>query len=168
MKYKNNRNKRIWAVILCAAMFASLLPVSAFAEEAPAAQKLILDCPYAAEGAERVAHVHNEDCYDENGELVCPLPVILPHEHTDDCYEYVTELVCGLEETDGHIHGPECYEPVRELACGREEITEEHVHGPGCFVEVIVSVKRAISTQQPCSTTAPRIWTSSMRRPSVL
>ena len=45
-------------------MFASLLPVSAFAEEAPAAQKLILDCPFAAEGAERVAHVHNEDCFD--------------------------------------------------------------------------------------------------------
>lgn len=94
----------------------------------------VLDCHYTGNGA----HTHNEDCYDENGTLVCPLPEKSLHEHTADCYEEHRELICGLDEDESHTHTDDCYLITQELVCGLEEVTEEHVHGPGCFRTVLV------------------------------
>ena len=47
--------------------------------------------------ADYLVHVHNDDCYDQNGRLVCPLEEIKPHKHTDECFEERRVLVCGLE-----------------------------------------------------------------------
>ena len=76
--------------------------------------EVVLDCHVAGD----VAHTHNVDCYNSDGELVCPLPERPSHTHTDACYNEEGELACGLDE-----------------------LTSEHVHGPGCFVTVTVPDK---------------------------
>ena len=75
-----------------------------------------------------VAHEHNDNCYDEDGELRCPLPELELHEHDDSCYEEMAALVCNELESDGHIHDASCYERVRdeEPSCGIENDTHEH------------------------------------------
>ena len=94
---------------------------------------------------------------DENGNVVCQLPVIKAHEHTDDCYQipevnesaedvhvhdescYTTErgeLTCQLEETEGYSHGESCYEKG-ELVCQLNE-QEEHTHAPECYEIILI------------------------------
>lgn len=94
----------------------------------------VLDCHVSG----NVAHTHNEDCYDEEGNLVCTLPEVALHTHTDECYEISRNLICGLEESEEHTHTDECYEETRTLICGLEEVTEEHVHDDSCFRTVTV------------------------------
>lgn len=98
-------------------------------------EEQILTCPVT----DVVAHTHDVDCYDADGNLVCTLPERELHTHTDDCYTEVRELTCGMEESDEHVHTDECYTVTQELTCGQEEITEEHVHGPGCFTTITVN-----------------------------
>ncbi len=79
-----------------------------------------------------VAHVHNDDCYDEDGELVCPLEERELHQHTEECYTLELVLVCGEEESEGHTHTEECYTRVRgELICDNED--EDHEHDDNCY-----------------------------------
>lgn len=86
-----------------------------------------------------VAHTHDETCYDANGALVCELPEIKPHTHDESCYTL----------PQPHVHDESCYERVRgELICtesteAAEEATdvqicelpedENHTHGEGCY-----------------------------------
>ena len=94
--------------------------------------------------ADFFAHIHNDDCYDSNGHLVCPLPEIKPHRHTEDCYSTGRVLACGLPESDGHQHTADCYTPVRgDLICelSTEPVLDEqgnvlqegHVHTDECY-----------------------------------
>lgn len=69
-------------------------------------QEMVLDCHYDGNGA----HTHNADCYDADGNLVCPLP-----------------------ERELHTHDDSCYADGQTLTCGKDEVVEEHVHGAGCF-----------------------------------
>lgn len=69
----------------------------------------VLDCHYIG----NVAHTHNQDCFDEDGNLVCPLRERELHSHTEDCYDDKGNLICG-----------------------KEELLEEHIHGDGCFVTI--------------------------------
>ncbi|MBR3317777.1 MAG: Cna B-type domain-containing protein [Atopobiaceae bacterium] len=71
----------------------------------------VLDCKETG----IVAHTHNADCYDQDGNLVCPLP-----------------------ERPVHLHGPDCYADDGSLVCGQEETEGEHVHGSGCFRQIEV------------------------------
>lgn len=89
----------------------------------------VLTCPVT----QTVAHTHNEDCYDADGNLVCSLPELELHTHTDECYAEKRELTCGKEESEEHTHTEDCYTVTRELTCDKDEVTEEHVHGLGCF-----------------------------------
>ncbi len=100
-------------------------------------------------------HTHDDDCYDENGKLICELLQLEEHRHNkdcfktveltseeiaalnagaklhihhDDCYDENGELICGHEET--HIHGEKCYDRNGKLICGHEEA---HVHSDGCY-----------------------------------
>ena len=98
-------------------------------------QETVLDCHYDG----NAAHTHNADCYDADGNLVCPLPERELHIHDDSCFTEQTTLVCGLEEGEEHVHTSECYQTERILSCGKEEVTEEHVHGPGCFTTITVN-----------------------------
>ena len=88
-----------------------------------------------------MVHSHDSRCYDETGNLWCPLPEIEAHRHTADCYALPEEhthaegcytsvrgnLVCGE-----HVHTDACYTETAVLACGLEE-SEEHRHDENCY-----------------------------------
>ncbi|MCI8417627.1 MAG: hypothetical protein HFI33_09090 [Lachnospiraceae bacterium] len=82
-------------------------------------------------GLEEPAHVHEESCYDEEGNLICGLeePV---HVHEEGCYDEEGNLICGLEET-AHVHEESCYDEEGNLICGLEELA--HVHEESCYDE---------------------------------
>ena len=142
----HKRQTRSLALILCLSMLVSLGTFAGFHKTAVAKvyTNEILDCPYTHEGAEKVAHTHNDDCYD--GEtLVCSLPEIEAHTHTEECFEEREVPACGLEENPGHQHTESCYTEREELRCGLEEnpghqhIPEgegAHTHTPECYETV--------------------------------
>ncbi len=89
-------------------------------------------------------HTHNEDCFDENGELWCPLLEIEAHLHDESCYTTAAVQVCKLPESGGHRHTEACYTLVRgDLICKESTepvynadgaiIAEGHVHTDECF-----------------------------------
>ena len=111
-------------------------------------QKAVLNCTAVPmEGpayAGFFVHTHNDDCYDENGNLVCPLPEIKAHEHGADCYITTAVQTCTLPESDGHHHTEDCYTRVKgDLICEESTepvynedgaiIAEGHVHTDECF-----------------------------------
>lgn len=82
--------------------------------------------------ADFVVHEHDETCYDLDGNLICTLEEIEEHRHDADCYREKRVLVCDQEETDGHRHDEDCYEQVRgDLICTSEE--EDHEHSDDCY-----------------------------------
>ena len=100
--------------------------------------------PTGAACADFFVHIHNDDCYDGDGHLVCPLPEIKPHRHTEDCYSSSRVLACSLPESDGHQHTADCYTSVRgDLICelSTEPVLDEegnvleggHVHTDECY-----------------------------------
>lgn len=136
---KAKRNyKRYLALLLCLSMLVGLGTVAALTQkgEALTHKKRVLDCsftPVTGEGyAGYVAHVHNDDCYDAKGQLLCTLPEIPAHYHTDACWETVKEIGCGLEESAGHVHTENCYARGEDLICGLAE-TEGHAHSDDCY-----------------------------------
>ena len=136
-----DRRRRLYQYVAMLGTIVALLVIHALIRRGMAMthQTVVLDCHYSGDGA----HVHNADCYDAGGNLVCPLAVKEPHTHTDECYAEEYILTCGQEEGEGHTHTDECYEVVYTLICGKEETTEEHVHGPGCFKTVEVTDKES-------------------------
>ena len=136
-RIENNRkaHARWIALVLCLSMLVSLGTFAGFHKNAIAKvyTKDILDCPYAAEGAEAVAHVHNDDCYD--GEtLVCTLPELEAHTHSDECFVEQQKYVCGLEENPGHQHGDGCFAAREVNICDLEE-NPGHEHTGTCYNE---------------------------------
>ncbi|MBR4473953.1 MAG: CHAP domain-containing protein [Oscillospiraceae bacterium] len=122
----------LWLFLLLAAFVIAL--AFAMVHKTVSAQtytKRVFACPYAEEGAERVAHTHNDDCY-ENGVLICTLPELEAHTHTDACYTEEKVLICDLEESDGHVHTEDCYILERgDLTC--ENTDPEHEHTDECY-----------------------------------
>ena len=53
-------------------------------------------------------HTHTEECYDEEGNLICGLEENEGHQHTEECYQTEHILTCALEEREGHQHTAEC------------------------------------------------------------
>lgn len=97
-----------------------------------------LSCTFAqahAEDTARILHLHDQNCYDAAGMLVCLLEEAEAHAHTEACYEtpeahthtedcYVRqqgELVCGEEETETHQHTDDCHAWTEILVCGLDE-----------------------------------------------
>ncbi|MBQ9249523.1 MAG: hypothetical protein IJ179_04050 [Oscillospiraceae bacterium] len=136
---KRRRHRGLAVALLCLSVLVIAGIYSIFSRSAIAMTRkvTVLDCSYTAPVGVGYAgyaiHIHNEDCYDEDGALVCPLPEIYPHVHNADCYEISTVLSCGQQEAPGHVHDDSCYTTVRgELSCGLEE-SEEHVHSDACY-----------------------------------
>ena len=144
--------KRRWqtGLLLCLSLLvtagiAGLFHLPAFAKTYQVRELTCSAMPPVGEAdASFFVHVHNDDCYDSYGNLVCPLPEIKPHRHTEDCYTSTSVLICGLPESDGHQHTAECYTPVRgELICelstepvldeGGNVLEEGHVHTDECY-----------------------------------
>ena len=141
----HKRRTRSLALILCLSMIVSLGTFAGFHKTAIAKvyTREVLDCPYTHEGAEPVAHVHNDDCYD--GEtLICTLPERAAHTHDDTCYAESRMLSCGLEENPGHQHSEECFDENGELICQIPEGEGAHVHTDDCY-----TIERALICNQP-------------------
>ncbi len=136
-RIERNRKEhtRLIALILCLSIIVSLGVFNGFRKNAVAKTytKTVLDCPYAADGAEPVAHTHSTDCFDENRNLICKLPELEAHEHSDACWSESTTLVCDLEENPGHVHTEECYTAETALVCNLEE-SEGHQHSEDCYI----------------------------------
>ena len=109
------RHTRYIGILACLALVVAFGVTMGLRRNGRAATvtQTVLDC-HAASG---VAHSHNADCYDADGNLVCP-----------------------LQERELHVHDDACYDEEGNLVCGKEEVTEEHVHGAGCFKTVTVTV----------------------------
>ncbi len=100
----------------------------------------VLTC--GLEECEDTLHEHTDDCYDEEGNLVCTQPeVIEGHTHTEDCYGYEETLICGEEEQqeilEPHRHTEACY--VREFACTKPE----HTHSLICYSDKSADLESA-------------------------
>ena len=146
---REKENRKRWLVIfLCLALLVTVGTVAVLAAPGHAMTNTakVLNCQVQVhvhdqnclneEGslicgeADYVVHTHNDDCYDSAGVLVCRLPAVPPHEHDASCYTDVKTLICGQEENPGHVHGEDCYDRQRnELIC----TTEEHVHNESCY-----------------------------------
>ena len=132
---KMNQAHRRWiALLLCVSVFLSLGVFALLHRTAAAKSRTtrVLACPYAAADAEPVAHVHDTECCDEDGTLLCTLPEIEPHTHTDACFEVQQVLCCDTEESDGHVHTDACYEEAERQICGLEE-SGGHRHTSACY-----------------------------------
>ncbi len=78
-------------------------------------------------------HIHNDNCYDEEGNLVCGHEVT--HLHQLDCYDEEGNLICGFEEeAEAHEHGAGCYDEEGNLTCGYED-AKDHEHDADCYDE---------------------------------
>ena len=141
----HKRRTRSLALILCLSMIVSLGTFAGFHKNAIAKvyTREVLDCPYAREGAEPVAHVHNDDCY-EGETLVCTLPEREAHTHTDECFAEQRVLVCTLEENPGHQHSEECFDENGELICQIPEGEGTHAHTDACY-----TIERVLVCDKP-------------------
>ncbi len=136
---REHKARIIWfLVFLILAVFVTALVFGTLKRsvQAQTYTKRVFACSYAQEGAEPVAHKHNDDCY-ENGELICTLPERELHTHGDECYTEERVLTCTLEEGEGHVHTDACYTEEPVLVCGLEE-SDGHVHSVenGCYTRV--------------------------------
>ncbi len=74
-------------------------------------------------------HIHKLECYDEAGNLICGYGTAT-HVHEDSCYDEAGNLQCGYE-TATHVHEESCYDAEGNLQCGYETAT--HVHEDSCY-----------------------------------
>lgn len=79
--------------------------------------------------ADFVVHSHGEFCFDENGDLICELPEISVHTHNEDCF-------AAPEEAETHEHTENCFTLQKgELLCETEEL-DSHTHDDTCMSTV--------------------------------
>lgn len=73
-------------------------------------------------------HIHEDSCYDEEGNLICGHDA--NHVHMPQCYDDAGKLICGYG-TAVHVHEDKCYDEEKNLICGYE--TAEHPHDESCY-----------------------------------
>ena len=96
-----------------------------------------LICGYA----DFVVHKHNASCFSPDGELICQLPEIEVHQHDASCENDQHELICGKDEVTLHKHDRSCYDENGTLICKKLEVTE-HIHSSKCFQTTAVSYEK--------------------------
>lgn len=110
---RKRKNDRRWQkIVLCLAVVAASGTILVLMTTGQALTKKgkVLDCKLEV-------HEHTDECYDEEGELVCGYADFVIHEHNDDCYDADGNLVCTLPEIELHEHDASCYEEQRVLIC---------------------------------------------------
>lgn len=150
---EQTKYRRWIAIFLCLALVVTTGTVAALKMNGQAwsQEEKVLTCGVSPD--QQVVHVHDESCFGEEGELVCPLPEVEAHVHDESCYQEQMTLICEKEETPIHEHTDACRalvcekeeaeaipghqhgEGCRELICGRE-VTEGHQHTEGCYSTV--------------------------------
>ena len=110
---RKRKNDRRWQkIVLCLAVVAASGTILVLMTTGQALTKKgkVLDCKLEV-------HEHTDECYNEEGELVCGYADFVIHEHNDDCYDADGNLVCTLPEIELHEHDASCYEEQRVLIC---------------------------------------------------
>lgn len=79
----------------------------------------------------KATHIHELECYDEEGNLICGFDT---HEHDANCYDADGNLTCGYEEAKDHEHDATCYDEEGNLTCGHEG-ARDHEHTNACYDE---------------------------------
>lgn len=79
----------------------------------------VLNCSYDSLGV----HVHEADCLDAEGILICGEADYLVHTHSGECYDAEGVLMCGLPKVEEHEHTEDCYGIV-ETEPAETEATE--------------------------------------------
>ena len=79
----------------------------------------VLNCNYDSLGV----HVHEADCLDAEGILICGEADYLVHTHSGECYDAEGVLMCGLPKVEEHEHTEDCYGIV-ETEPAETEATE--------------------------------------------
>ncbi len=74
-------------------------------------------------------HVHDENCYDADGNLICEIPAV--HVHGLECYDEDGNLICGSGWA--HTHDESCYDADGNLICEYQEEEEAHEHDAYCY-----------------------------------
>ncbi len=173
---KNSKNRRLWkkvfrplalAAVFCTT-YALILPaitmegepVCGFEEhihsEMCSEQVVVEELLCGLEENEEIRHEHYENCYKNDGSLICTEQEVSVHTHNENCFLYETKeiLVCEAEE---HIHAESCYSseesPETTYICGMgvhshietcynetgvlECTIPEHVHEAACLSESV-------------------------------
>lgn len=126
------RDKKMYqrwlAIFMCLALVVTSGTVTALKLTGQAMTAKQLQCSY-------VLHEHTEECYNDEGELVCGLSDKVVHTHDSSCYDAEDALVCPLEELEPHEHDESCYTEVKTLVCGEEEheAIPAHHHTEECY-----------------------------------
>ena len=149
LEKKRKMQERRMALMVCLSILVTFATFAGFHIDAVTKVYTvsILDCPYADEDADVVAHVHNDDCLNAEGINICSLPEIEPHLHTEACYLQRNTLFCSVQESNGHRHDELCVSRI--LNCGETErdsisdeneilLDPEHVHTEDCYAEFLV------------------------------
>ena len=126
---KDRRNKKIWyrivtclaAVVVFCTTYALILPA------------------ITMENDGKQIHTHSDACYTQvtsitHKEPICTLESLNIHEHTDDCYDEDGELICGYADFVVHEHDKRCYDEDGDLWCPLPEI-KAHTHKKSCYAE---------------------------------
>ncbi len=126
---EKKRHRRWLAVFLCLALLVTSGTFTALRMNGHAMDHgdRELDCKLRL-------HEHTEECYDQEGKLICGKADYVVHTHKSDCYSPEGELVCTLPEREAHVHDSSCYEDQKVLDC-KEKETSGHVHSPECYIE---------------------------------
>ena len=106
---RERQSQRRWLIVfLSLAMFVATSVISTLsrAGEAMTRVERVLVCTCESG---TVAHIHNDDCYDEFGALVCSLAELDGHLHEENCYDENGELICEIAEGEYfHEHNAYC------------------------------------------------------------
>ena len=168
---QERKKHRIQTVVfLCLAVTVAFGTVAALKMygEAMTHKVKVLDC-----GLE--VHEHTEGCYekDEEGnpgeELICGYADYVVHVHNDDCYDTKGGLVCRIPERESHTHTEECMVKEKVLACGQEETlenaaaqtqnfacgSEEHRHMDFCYQETLTCKEEGHTHDENCYSETP-------------
>ncbi|MBR3275454.1 MAG: VWA domain-containing protein [Eubacterium sp.] len=108
---KNNKKRNLFVIILAVIVAAGTVAGVHYNGVAMSHKDKVLTCSVAESGTP-VAHTHNSDCYDADGNLVCTLPEAEAHTHTEDCYDEEGNLICGMQELPVHVHSDACFTTV--------------------------------------------------------
>lgn len=73
-------------------------------------------------------HIHEDSCYDEEGNLICGHEAT--HIHVPECYDDAGKVICGFGK-GAHVHEESCYDGEGNLICGYE--TASHPHTESCY-----------------------------------
>jgi len=79
-------------------------------------------------------HLHEDFCFDAEGELICGYADFYVHEHDASCFDAEGELLCCLPELKAHIHTEECF----AAAPAPEPAAESHQHEASCYSRSLI------------------------------